>query len=291
MHLHPVIPEPLQGTRTLTNFHYRDAVLSITVIGFGSRVSRMTIDGHDTKPFVPAGLHGNHAIVIELDNRSHPGLPFNQVESVVAPETPQPLLTDSTLAWQPVAGASIYQVYRDGSLYSTANSTSVAAPPAATLQELQIATSDGMASFLSEPISVGGVPLAFPAVPSSAGTGAGAFVILEQSGVTGLSISGEVPADGHYALAFRYANGSGPISTGSRCAVRTLFMDDRRIGPVVLPQRGADAWDQWGWSNIQIVPLAMGRHTIELRFLPADLNMSGTVNTVRIRAVQLERID
>ena len=33
LHLQPVIPEALGGTRTLTNFHYRHAVLSITVKG------------------------------------------------------------------------------------------------------------------------------------------------------------------------------------------------------------------------------------------------------------------
>ena len=164
---------------------------------------------------------------------------------------------------------------------------------AGALEELQAAalSSEGVESFLSEPVYAGSEPITVPAISSATHSAAGEFVALEQSGVSGLSISAEVPADGRYAIAFRYANGSGPVNTGSRCAIRSLFIDGHLIGPVVLPQRGTEAWNQWGWSSIQVAPLAKGKHIIELRFLPSDVNMDGAVNTVRIQSLQVKRIE
>ncbi len=293
LHLHPVVPEALSGSRRLTNFHYRGAVLSITVHGFGGMVRSMTIDGERTEPIVPADLRGHHAIVIEMDNRSGPSSPVHLVQSVTAPETPKSRLTNDTLSWEPVQGAARYEIYRDGSPQSTIDTTSLQVQPASVLQELQVAARslDGMESFLSEPTSSGGQPITIPAISAAGIPGVQTFATLEQSGVTGLSLTGEVPADGRYAIAFRYANGSGPVKTGSRCAIRTLFIDGQRIGPIVLPQRGANAWDQWGMSSVQTISLRKGKHTIQLRFLPADINMDGVVNTVRIQSAQLQRID
>ena len=290
LHLHPVIPEPLKGTRTLTNFRYRDAVLSITVRGFGGHIRRMTMDGRAAKPVIAADLKGNHAIVIELDGRAHPGTTIKSVQSATAPETPKGVLAGNTLSWNSVGGASRYRVYQDGRLQSTVDGTSMKVQPTDAVREFQIAALSPISeeSFLSEPVAVGGKSLTFSAVPD-AGPKTDSFVTLEQTGVTGLSISGEVPADGRYALDFRYANGSGPVNTDSQCAIRTLFIDGEHVGPIVFPQRGANAWDQWGWSSIQNVRILKGRHTIELRFLPADLNMEGTVNRVRIQSVNLIR--
>ena len=293
LHFHPVIPETLSGSRTLTNFHYRGAILSITVDGFGGNVGRVTLDGRPAPPFVPAHLGGRHAIVIQMDNRSHPASPVNLVPSITAPQTPQASLANNTLSWKTVEGLSRYQIVRNGNLQGTIDGTSFPAQPAGALHELQVAALSprGVESFLSEPVPSGDHPIVLPAVSSPPKPDADTFVTLGQSGVTGLSMVGEVPGNGRYAIAFRYANGNGPINTGNRCAIRTLFIDGKRIGPVVLPQRGAKEWDQWGTSSMQTVTLQKGKHTVELRFLPADLNMDGAVNTVRIQSVQLHRID
>jgi hypothetical protein len=66
------------------------------------------------------------------------------------------------------------------------------------------------------------------------------------------------------------------------CAVRTLFIDDKQIGPIVMPQRGVEKWTNRGFSNSQEVQLTEGAHKIEFRFLPEDLNMNGKVNKVMV---------
>ncbi|GAB3349257.1 hypothetical protein GCM10027566_05280 [Arachidicoccus ginsenosidivorans] len=49
---------------------------------------------------------------------------------------------------------------------------------------------------------------------------------------------------GTYLLSLRYGNGSGPINTENKCAIRTLLDGSHKLGTLVMPQRGKD-----GWSN------------------------------------------
>jgi hypothetical protein len=88
-------------------------------------------------------------------------------------------------------------------------------------------------------------------------------------------------------VSFRYANGSGPINTDNKCAIRTLFINGKLAGPIVMPQRGQDNWSNWGFSNEHIFFLSKGRHTFELRFEPQDENMSPAVNRVMLDGMRL----
>ncbi len=288
LHLHPVVPESLEGTRTLTNFHYRAAILSIEVRGFGSRIRSITVDGNSSSPVIPATLIGKHRVVIELADQPLRSGALNLVKSTTAPETPEPQLEDKTLIWKAVEGAAQYQVYRNGGLIATTTSTSFAAPGSNGLTQYQVAAVDssGVASFLSEPVKLDEKVITVPVVTGDSGQ-TQAFATLEQSGRTGLSVNREIPRSGQYSLAFRYANGSGPISTDNKCAVRTLLIDGKEVGPVVFPQRGMGDWNDWGTSNIQLTQLSAGMHRFELRLLPQDINMNGVVNSVRIASISL----
>ncbi len=288
LHLHPVVPEALDGTRTLTNFHYRAAILSIKVRGFGSKIRSVTIDGNSSSPVIPATLIGKHRVVIELADQPLRSGVLHLVKSTTAPETPGPQLKDKTLIWKAVEGAAKYQVYRDGGLIATTTSTSFATPDSNGLAQYQVAAVDssGVASFLSEPAALGGKTITVPVVTAGSDQ-TEPFATLEQSGETGLLVSGEITRSRRYSLTFRYANGSGPISTDNKCAIRTLFIDGREVGPVVFPQRGTGAWDDWGMSNSQLTQLHAGMHRFELRFLPQDINMNGEVNRVRIASISL----
>jgi Bacterial alpha-L-rhamnosidase 6 hairpin glycosidase domain len=296
LHLHPVIPESMNGTRSLTNFHYRDAILSITVKGFGSGIRRVTLDGRQVdgkQVLIPANLSGSHSIVIELKDQPHLARRVNLVQNSFAPETPELQSDGQKLTWKAIEGADKYRIYRNGKLATSTTETSFQVQPSSSLIQFQVpaVSGSGIQSFLSAPVAVGVRAISLPAVSAATGTDSPAYVTLEQTGITGVSIPGDVPADGHYAIAFRYANGSGPVNTDNKCAVRTLFIDGRLVGPIVLPQRGKGEWDNWGLSNSQVTKLAAGKHNLELRLLPEDLNMDGTVNRALIQSAQLERID
>lgn len=288
----PVIPKALAGTRTLTNFHYRGATLAITVNGSGTKVERITVDGVPTARVSPT-LTGSHTVEITMANDGDPLPPLNIVESVTAPDTPTLASNGATLSWNSIEGAAKYAIYRNGAFQTTTQTTSFNPPgPPSGLTEFQVAalSSAGVASFLSAPVTLSADPLTIPASRDSQ------FVTLDrvtpdQTGTTGLAVKADIPKAGRYAVAFQYANGSGPVNTDNKCAIRTLFIDGQQVGPVVLPQRGANDWNNWGFSHHQIVRLNAGQHQIELRLTPADINMDGEVNRVQIAAVVLTPMD
>ena len=127
--------------------------------------------------------------------------------------------------------------------------------------------------------------------PAANGSDGPDFIALESSGETNASITANVSTPGLYLLTFRYANGSGPVNTDNKCAVRTLFIDGVRIGPIVMPQRGKGGWANWGTSNPQTVKLTRGDHHVELRLEPYDTNMNGDVNRALIQSLSLVPID
>jgi hypothetical protein len=99
-----------------------------------------------------------------------------------------------------------------------------------------------------------------------------------------------VRRDGWYALDGRYANGNGPVNTDSKAAIRTLRVDGAEAGVLVMPQRGVDAWNDWGWSNPVLVRLEPGVRRVAIAYEALDANMDLAVNTALLREVRLTRL-
>lgn len=95
---------------------------------------------------------------------------------------------------------------------------------------------------------------------------------------------------GTYLLSLRYANGSGPINTENKCAIRTLLDGSHKLGTLVMPQRGKDEWSNWGWSNKVRCELDKGDHELEICLKPADENMNVNVNEALIDEIQIMKI-
>lgn len=284
LHLQPVVPEAFKGDRLLSNFHYRNSVLSIEVRGFGSNIRAIAMDSERGSSFIPADLTGNHSIVIDLDNQPLRSFKLNLAKSTMAPDTPQPRREGNVIFWKAIKGVSQYQAYRNGTTVGPVLAgTSFTISEDKKFVEYQIAAiSDaGTVSFLSLPIASGDEPIRV-----SVASGSAPFITLDSKTTSGLKVDWDVPTAGKYELTFNYANGNGPINTDNKCAVRTLFVDGKEIGPVVLPQRGINAWNNWGWSNDSLLDMAAGKHVFELRMQHEDSNMNGDVNTARIDALR-----
>ncbi|MDQ4139194.1 MAG: glycogen debranching protein, partial [Bacteroidota bacterium] len=99
-----------------------------------------------------------------------------------------------------------------------------------------------------------------------------------------------VPESGLYAIDFWYANGEGPISTSNKCAIRTLKIENKFTGTVVFPQRGADDWSNWGFTNSIQVKLEKGSFNLVLTFEPANENMNGEVNRALLDFIRVIKI-
>lgn len=313
----PFVPEVFSGERTLSNFPYRGARLNITVNGYGSKVTQIKING---KPFeagkvIPASmLKGNVDITVDMDNKPIPAMRVNHVENRKAPLTPITWLSfdervnapgvpvNNLLQWNPIEYIAEYIVLKDGKEVGRTRQTSW---PAITEGEWQVigVDSNGIQSFASEPrsnrssqfygmsgenLEIASDEISYrPSSPIKGYYGEGFKETDRKSSPVTTEIN--IPHEGVYSISFRYSNGNGPVNTENKAAVRSLYVDGKDAGTIVMPQRGVANWDDWGMSNSVKVKLNPGTHTIELRFNPEDENMNIGTNHALIDGVVVEQ--
>ncbi|MBD2714119.1 glycogen debranching protein [Hymenobacter sp. BT646] len=305
----PFVPQALAGTRRLSNFRYRGAVLDIEMTGFGQGIQRITLDGQPLpEATIPATLTGAHTIRIELPSTPLAPSSQNKVTHHVAPPTPAVRYTAGALAWPVVEGARAYQVLRNGQFAARTTETTYPVPTGQPFSEYQVVAIDaqGFESFASEPV----VPEAARytqvvelettalkvenlrkdyAIRIKGYNGRG-FVDISKTLNRRLTVPVSVPTAGLYALYFRYANGNGPINTSNKCAIRTLRLGTQLLGTVVLPQRGMGEWSDWGYTNPIMVQLPRGKSVLTLTLDPANENMNGAVNEAILDQLRLIRV-
>ncbi len=295
----PVVPETFGGTRTLSRFRYRNAVLNITVHGHGNQIASATLDGQPIQEaFVPADLSGTHEVVIYLNNQAFGGKK-HLVPNHFSLPTPLARLSEGRLLWEPVPGAVSYRVFRNGQLEGETTQPEFS-PGNASFASWQVTAVDalGWESFSSEPLyqvaqnSMTIVEMETVASPSRlpytnfSGKG---FVAISTKENRVLEFSVNVPDGGTYLLEMRYSNGSGPWNTDNKCAIRSLTVNDSYAGVLVLPQRGQDEWSDWGWSNPMRVSLEAGSNSLRIHFEEWNNNMNVETNTAMLDQLRLIR--
>jgi hypothetical protein len=120
-------------------------------------------------------------------------------------------------------------------------------------------------------------------------TGAG-YVRLTREANTTVEVPVVIRCGGVYEIDARYANGSGPVNTEAKAAIRTLRVDGRRAGVLVMPQRGTNLWTDWGYGTPLRVALTPGAHVLTLAFTPLDENMDRRVNTALLDHLRLTHV-
>lgn len=308
----PFVPKVLADTRTLNGLRYRNAVLNITVSGYGNEIKQFYLNGKEHSPFIPADIQGENTIKIIMADNNMPPMRVNEVPNLKAPLTPITWLNNdpsvsndlgpvnNLLQWNPIEYVSHYKVLRDGKVVATTNETSYLATIPGEYQVIAV-DSNGTEGFASEPRSnLERLRFDFPAeksVISSAeaqnkprtpvlgyrGTG---FVEIDHNSGS-LNVPIDIKRGGEYALQLRYANGNGPVNTENKAAIRTLLVDGKRAGTIVMPQRGVGNWNDWGMTNVVKVRLTPGRHNLSLVFLPENENMNFKVNHALIDQIEL----
>ena len=297
LYFEPFVPESLGGIRRLTHFPYRNAMLGIEVHGHGGKVLTCTIDGRDAPPMVPGDLAGEHSILIYLDNEKQATSISPSLPEQIALNTPEPVFDHESLHWPFIAGAEAYRIYRNGLPLETVRTTEyLVSAPVNCSAVLQVAAMAGnRSSYLSAPIYVGPAPAVIqPAADEILEEDAASsfpFATTQAGMRTSVVFRGVVPSAGRYELTCTYANGSGPVESDDKCAIRSLYVDNTYVGAVILPQRGQDDWNNWGESSAIHLELTAGTHDFELRFEESDRNMNGEVNTARLAHIHLTRTD
>ena len=291
----PFVPKAFAGTRSLSNFPYRGAKLNITVEGFGANVASMTLNGKKLHPgeTIPADkLKGTCNIVVKMDNQPIPEMALNRVANLKAPLTPIAWIEDGMLKWNPIEYIGEYIVLRNGEEVASTRMTSWPLTEEGEWQVIGVA-SDGTQSFASQPRSnrpsfsvkpsgslasvMASEEVSYtPTAPVEGFTGNGFAETDMTSAPVNFTI--EVPESGEYSLSLVYANGNGPVNTENKAAIRTLMVDGKKTGTLVMPQRGVANWNDWGLSNSVVLPLSEGTHSVSIEYLPENSNMNLATN-------------
>ncbi|BDD10469.1 hypothetical protein FUAX_29010 [Fulvitalea axinellae] len=296
----PVVPEAYAGRRELKGFPYRRAVLDITMTGYGNTIKSFKLDGKEVEAAeIPAHLRGKHKVEIVLDGVITAKGKENLVPNEFSPFAPKVTYANGKLSWKAVEGAVAYELFKDGEPVKKVKGTSVAVDaPARDLAQYQVRThgAKGFVSFLSAPIDVvakGGVEIYQAESVAKRSkehykgyTGKG-FVELTKEKHRKVTFKVRVPESGRYRVDFRYSNGSGPINTENKCAIRSLFVDKDLAGAVVMPQMGVGSWSEWHFSNGVVVDLKKGSHKLSLRFESWNENMNVDINTAMLDYLRL----
>lgn len=298
MTFRPMVPPAYGGERTLSNLRYRNALLTVTVRGHGDGVASAQLDGRPVeRAEISATLTGEHTLEIRMNGRWPAGR-VNLVENRFAPETPVAVLRGDTLTWAPVEDAASYTVLRNGRAAASTRQTRAVLGRGDRFAEYQVLATDtlGLQSFLSEPVRMARSGAVLVVQPSAAlereqtGFTGGGYVPLTRERNTTVEIPVQVTCGGVYAIDARYANGSGPINTDSKAAVRTVRVDGRPAGVLVMPQRGSDLWTDWGYSTQLRAKLSPGTHTLTISYTTPDENMDRWVNTALLDHVRLTHL-
>lgn len=279
----PNVPKPLKGERHLANFRYRDAVLDISLSGYGNRIKTFLLDGQETEPKLAGTLKGQHTVQIILADNAIEKMGMMMKENSYLPLTPVLKLTGNTLTWQPTEGSARYQLVRNGEVVKTLTETQV------TLTEdgeyaVRGVGQDGTEGYISEPQDFYHDELVYQA--ENYGDPTGHYLELGRQKNISVVIPVDVPVEGNYSIDWCYSNGSGPVNTSNKCAIRLMRIGRQRMA-VVMPQRGDGEWDNWGFTNKHNVHLTAGRHIVTLDFTDQTENMNYDSNNARLDYLRL----
>lgn len=278
----PVVPRELAAKRTIENFRYRDAVLDVTVSGYGDSIKSFKLDGKKQDlACINADLEGHHTIEIVMSNSFRKDMAINYQPALWTPMMPVATLADGRLGWNPVDGAVIYDVYAGGQLVAGATSTEIIIEEgwSGDLQVVAVAA-DGTPSFPSEPVSLcEKIQVKLPAE-----------IMLTKKKGTEFSTTINIPSDGKWALTWNYANGTGPVNTDNNCGIRMLYVDGKKVGINIFPHRGTGEWNNWGWTIPEKLDLKAGKHTFTLRMESDADNMDLEINDFKLRGYNLMKL-
>jgi len=301
LHFRPFVPEALKGERTLSNFKYHDAILHISMTGFGNKIKSFMIDAKPSSLHVlPFDISGEHDVQITLANNTI-NSNINSQPVYFSPAAPEVKLNNNRLDWQPVKEAVDYSILKNGKAIAIQRTTSfvLSGKDVAEYQVMAI-DKNGVSSFACEPVlfitpkNISVYQAERFAAQSDSSfrgfTGKG-FVEISTAINRKLSFTINVEKEGLYSLDFRYANGNGPVNTENKCAVRTLFLDNKETGAVVFPQRGKNEWSNWGFTNNVKLQLTKGRHSVIVQFKNFDDNMNLEINQAMIDYLRLVKLD
>ena len=264
----PYVPRIAGGEISLTGFKYRKAVLDIRILGSGSVIQSIKVNGSRKKAgyILPAKAKGKYRIEIVLGDDvaqgkanivpAGPGRCWAPVEPVIR-------LEQNKVNWTVVPGCTYALVGNGVRIDNIHTPYDISSLPDGYYSVVAIGP-DGFSSDLSNPV-----------LKTSWAKTYEVGVQDYSASHEDFSVEFEVPGAGDYVLWFEGSNGRGPHEV--YCAVRSIFIDGKDAATAILTAEGD--WNLVTLSNhITLRGLAPGKHTLSVRLNPEgkgfDDNMS-----------------
>jgi len=295
----PFVPKSLNGKKSLTNFKYRNTMLTIEMEGYGSKISSFELDGKQLSKYeIPYSLFGKHSLKIKLNNQSIASA-ITKTDNYTTLQTPVVTLENGKLKWEKVPVACTYEVYCNGKKIAKTDKNYIDITTLKKLAEYHVSAMDklGVESFVSEPIDVNLDNQMIDIrnfVDTSATPNYGqpaTYVEISRTKNTKITIPLNINESGKYALNISYTNGNGPVNTENKCAIRSVYVDNLIAGTFVFPQRGKGEWSNIGFSNTIITYFKKGKHRIAISFDPENENMNGEINQAFLGNLHFKKLE
>lgn len=302
----PFVPESFTGHKSISEFRYRDAILSVDVAGTGNHIAQFMVDGKPSHSHaIPSDISGEHRIEIVLADNKLPKHATHLVPQAWMPHSPIMKVTTKTIEVTNPRDGIVYDIFVNGTYFDRTEQTIVEYDRDMlgnyqTIMAVPVEKESGVKGFAAAPVERFDVANIFHAEDFAEGgtrhiadpEKAARFVETSRTKNTSISFRVKARKNGAFVMDVRYANGSGPINTDNRCAIRTLTVNGVRAGVLVMPQRGRGEWLSTGFSNRLIVNLLKGENVISIDFVsPENENMNGSVNTALIDYIRLIRFN
>ncbi|MDD2960840.1 MAG: hypothetical protein PHR45_02010 [Muribaculaceae bacterium] len=295
----PFVPEFFEDGIRISNFKYRDSNIDVIINGYGDKLASITIDGVEVGDMCyPANFKGRHIVEITMNNNIDSDDEINLNYVVEMPESPRLRWNKMTSKIENFCDRCSYMVYLNGKRYVKEKTPTYIMPVAKVLTVATIEAKEGKyTGFSSKPYEQ--IPIdnvfsfsfnkyALSGTIYIPGNKSNEFVETSVSKNTIIEIPINIDKEGEYFADICYSNGSGPINTDNKCAIRTLFVNGEEVGAVVMPQRGLGEWQNTGFSNRLRVKLNKGNNILSVRYIvPQNINMNGEINTALLKYIRL----
>ncbi len=298
LYFNPSIPVSYSCNMELSNLKIRNKEFEIKLTGYGNRIKSFKINGKEQEEYsVNLTGEGKDIIEIKMANNTFYG-EVNLVANKFHLKTPNVHIYKNELLWDSIANAVKYNVYKDGSLFgTTTDMTKISLNNTNGEYTVQAYNILDQPSFISEPIMfkpdnkkvISFNKYKADHTSSIENTPAG-MIELSKSKNLEINWSINIKEAGDYIIYFEYSNGSGPWNTDNKCANRTLWIDNIKTAPVIMPQRGTNEWSNPGETNRIKTRFTEGLHQFKINFEPENENMNFDTNTALLGSMKLIRL-
>lgn len=303
MKFSPSIPHQFKAERHISALKYGKSTLDIYISGTGSRIASFMVDTVEMlKPEVPRSLTGHHVVRIVMSSKGYPESKSTISQATSLPASPEVRCLKNILYISNFNEKSNYCLMANGVKIDDVNQRELALPDASGYEEYSIVMESkngaSLASNIIKKYSRGSMSRIYASAIGHCGTSLPVSddrreQVLELSPARNLNLEFNVKCSetARYILSMRYANGSGEEDAQSRCVIRTLKVNGKKVGTIVMPCIGAGNWQNMAFTNAIIIDLRRGDNKISLQFdSPCDFNAARSQGTALIQYVQFLKL-